>query len=603
MGMRGLAARLARTPRQVARGVAPHHLAVVPVHVQHVGGRPGGVGDGVGAQVADALMDVEPSVRTDHNQAVHPPAAADEGADADADADGLGAAAGRAQLRPFLPAEHLRAKIQRLAREATRHRALGGAEPAVVSGGVHPPDVEPVDPQLACGLVDDGLEHGHDLGAARSPLCRARRGVGVHRYRAEAHVLGLVAERRHRAGGVEVAGAAVGAGVLNDVEVDGGDPAVVPEAHLREGLEPGARPADVRLLVAVDPQHHRTPGLPRHDRGHVVDGRPGDLAAEPAPAVLRHKHDIGLVHAETVGQPRVGARRALGGGVQIELAVLPVRHDAARLHRMMGQRLVQQRLLEHQIRVHEAVLDFTDVPFHLRLAHRQPVGARGVEVLVGPLELADLAGLALAPLDVAVQAGVGAARAQAVERVHHEGQGLEVDPDRLDGVRRRGFVHRGHRQHGLALVERLVGQGGLCRDPRDLGHQRVVGGQDVDHPLHRQRRARVDAAHAAVGHGGEQQLGEEHALRAEVLGVPGPAGDLGSQIRGRDVSSNSLLGHFILLRKRPFVRRVGPSTRRLAPPNRGSCCSRRNGRGCRRAPAHIERGWRPGCLRRMPPCS
>ena len=270
---------------------------------------------------------------------------------------------------------------------------------------------------------------------------------------------------------------------------------------------------------------------------------------------------------------------------------------------MMRERLVQDRLLEHQVRVRKAVLDFAHVPLDLRLAHGQAIRPRGVEVRVGPLELADLAGLALAPLDVAVGARVGAARTQAVERVHHEGQGLEVDPDRLDGVRRRGLVDRGHRKNGLTLVERLVGERGLRPDPGDLGHHRVVGGQDVDHPLHRQRRARVDAADAAVGHGGEQQLGEEHALRAEILGVPGPAGDLGSQIRGRDVSSNSLLGHFILLRKRPSVRRAGPSTRRLAPPSRGSCCSRRSGTGCRRAPERTAGASPPGCLPRMPPCS
>ena len=601
--MGGLAAGLAGTPREVAGGVAPHHLAVVPVHAEHVSGRAAGVGDGVRAQVADALVDVEPAVRPDHQQPVHPPASADEGTDADAYPDRLGAAPCRAQLCPLLPAEHLGSQIEGLGGEGAGEGSLVGAEPAVVPGSVDAPDVEPVDAQLARGLVHDGLEHGHDLCAARSPLRRARWGVGVHRDRPEAHVLGLVAERRHRPGGVEVARAAVGAGVLHDVEIDRGDPPVVPEAHLREGLETGARAADVGLLVAIDAQHHRASGLAREDRGHVVDGRPGDLAAEAAAAVLRDQHDIGLVHAQAVGQGGVGARGALGGGVQVELLVLPVRHDAARLHRMMRERLVQDRLLEHQVRIREAVLDFTHVPLDLRLAHGQAVGARGVEVRVGPLELADLAGLALAPLDVAVPARVGAARAQAVERVHHEGQGLEVDPDRLDGVRRRGLVDRGHRQHGLAFVERLHGQCRFRADPGDLGHHRVVGGQDVDHPLHALGRAHIDAAHPAVGHGGEQQLGEEHALRAEVFGVPGPPGDLGSQIRGRDVSSNSLLGHFILLRKRPSVRRAGPSTRRLALPSRGSCCSRRSGRGCRRAPERTAGASPPGCLPRMPPCS
>ena len=73
----------------------------------------------------------------------------------------------------------------------------------------------------------------------------------------------------------------------------------------------------------------------------------------------------------------------------------------------------------------------------------------------------------------------------------------------------------------LADPHRLVGQDGLGRR-RQLGH--VGGRQDAVHAGQRERRGRVDVAHARVRHRGEQELAEHHAFGAEVFRVLGLAG-------------------------------------------------------------------------------
>jgi hypothetical protein len=67
---------------------------------------------------------------------------------------------------------------------------------------------------------------------------------------------------------------------------------------------------------------------------------------------------------------------------------------------------------------------------------------------------------------------------------------------------------------------------------------------DALHARHRQRPAGVDAADAAVRHRAEEQLAEQHAVDAEVLGVFRPARHLGDEIRGRVVVTQQfVLGH------------------------------------------------------------
>ena len=60
-----------------------------------------------------------------------------------------------------------------------------------------------------------------------------------------------------------------------------------------------------------------------------------------------------------------------------------------------------------------------------------------------------------------------------------------------------------------------------------------------------ERGGEVHARHAAVGHGAQQQLAEEHALGLEVFRVFRAAGDLGDEIGRRVVAADEagLFGH------------------------------------------------------------
>ena len=120
----------------------------------------------------------------------------------------------------------------------------------------------------------------------------------------------------------------------------------------------------------------------------------------------------------------------------------------------MGDRLVHDRLLDDHVRVREGGVDVADRPFGRGFAHGQLVRARLVEDRVRPLERDRLAAAA----DVAVQAGVWAAFAQALQRVEDERELFEVDPYRLDRGCRGRLVDGRHREDRFAFVLGLVRQ-------------------------------------------------------------------------------------------------------------------------------------------------
>ena len=81
-----------------------------------------------------------------------------------------------------------------------------------------------------------------------------------------------------------------------------------------------------------------------------------------------------------------------------------------------------------------------------------------------------------------------------------------------------------------------------------LGVGQIVGGQDGFDAGHRQRGACVDVANACVRHRAEQQLAEQHPVRAVVLGIFRAAGDFGDKIWRRVVLADELLiSHMPLL--------------------------------------------------------
>ena len=169
---------------------------------------------------------------------------------------------------------------------------------------------------------------------------------------------------------------------------------------------------------------------------------------------------------------------------------------------MVRHRLVDDRVLDDQVRPGERRLPVALFPLPCRLGVRHAAGVDLNEVRLGPLEVLEDRGVARLrvgqPREV-VPVGVcgGATRPQAVQRVQYEGQRLEVDVDRFD---RRGgdlFGDRSHREHRLTLVVGLVGQ---ARLPRALTLRHLFGAEDIDDSVHRERPAHVDPAHATVRH-------------------------------------------------------------------------------------------------------
>ena len=85
-----------------------------------------------------------------------------------------------------------------------------------------------------------------------------------------------------------------------------------------------------------------------------------------------------------------GLGGALRAGVNVDLAVLPVRHRRAGLEALVAGVRRDERFVEDQRRVLEARVDIADRPFIGRLAHRQTALLGLGEVRLGPLELRDV---------------------------------------------------------------------------------------------------------------------------------------------------------------------------------------------------------------------
>jgi hypothetical protein len=153
---------------------------------------------------------------------------------------------------------------------------------------------------------------------------------------------------------------------------------------------------------------------------------------------------------------------------------------------------------------------------------------------------------------VALRACVRTARPQTFNGIDDEGQRLELDVDRFDRERGGELVDGSDGENRLAVVERLVRQAalGLRRGLHAFaecaacsGARHVVGGENRLDALHGQRSARIEPRHARVRHRAAEQLREQHALDAIVLGILRLAGDLGDEVGGREVLADQFVSH------------------------------------------------------------
>ena len=233
------------------------------------------------------------------------------------------------------------------------------------------------------------------------------------------------------------------------------------------------------------------------------------------------------------------------------LAIFPIGHATARLHAVVGEAGGDKALVEHRGGFLEPGVHVTVGPFGNRPAHGKLAFSRGGKVGRRPLD-----GLRFdAPAgDIAVTAGVGPARVEALQRIEREGERLKIQFDEVDGVLGRGFVHGSHRQNGLAHVAGFVGQDRRLRRAGRLCGGNVVGGKHRVDTVKGQGRRRIDAAHPGMGHRAGEELAEKHALGPEIFRVLGLSSYLAAYIRRHEIVTQERIRHDPFL---PFGRPCG----------------------------------------------
>ena len=192
---------------------------------------------------------------------------------------------------------------------------------------------------------------------------------------------------------------------------------------------------------------------------------------------------------------------------------------------------------------------FLEPPVHVA------IGPLGDRLAHGKLALLDGRKIAGGPLDrlhrdsparhVAVAAGVGPARIQALKGIECIGQGFQVKLDQVDGVLGGGLVVSGHSENGFAHVAGLVGEDRSRRRTGCLRGRDVVGGQYGMYAFQGQSGGGIDTAYSRVGHGTGQELAKYHALGTKILGVLGLPGDLAAHIRRHEIVANQRVCHVI----------------------------------------------------------
>ena len=266
-------------------------------------------------EVLNALLDVGRAVAVNGDRGPGARAARvvpDGRSDADAALDGrvLRGAPGIA----VLPSDPLCPETEFLAPD------LGG----VVAGA----EVERVDAELFRELVHHRFESEGALRMAGSPERGGRACVREHVELFGSHVVAGV-DVLERPGG---SGAPVGPSVAVHDEVERRQLAVFGRARLDPLDRGGAVSNRQVLLLAVEEELDRRPGLLREPgRRHALDARP-ELGAEASAHVFGRDMDLGLVEGKDVGQLVAHREHALCRSPDLQAPVgLPGGHEAVRL--------------------------------------------------------------------------------------------------------------------------------------------------------------------------------------------------------------------------------------------------------------------------------
>jgi hypothetical protein len=145
----------------------------------------------------------------------------------------------------------------------------------------------------------------------------------------------------------------------------------------------------------------------------------------------------------------------------------------------------------------------------------------------------------------------------------------------FDRFRGSVLVDRGYGENRLALEERLIGEPTfgfrIGRNQHAVigyeggGRRQIVRRENRFHTRHRERGAEIHTSDASMRQGTEQQLAEEHAVGAIILGIFGLAGYLRHQVgRGIILADQLMIWLIYLVGSHGYVLRMFSAPRIIA---------------------------------------
>jgi hypothetical protein len=368
--------------------------------------------------------------------------------DGDADAANFRTATLSAARLAVFPSEDLDTAIERLFHECARHveaRAvrIRWTVDRLAFGCVDAADCHLIETELLRSLGDDRLHDAVGLHRTWRSLLRPGRSVGQDVDRSPAHRAWLIDQRRRVAAGTMVAHRTIRARVLHQEQIERRDLAVLGESHSGAAGHIRARAADVALFLPADAHHHRRIRLLREHGGNCHRHGACALAAETAAGVFANQDDVRRGDADPARNAGNRGGHTLCGPMEIQLAVLPIRHRAARFHRVVTRGLHDEGFVENVIGLGETAFEIAEGPFLERATHRQTTAAAFVvrEIFLGPLHRLERGWRGRCARrrwsrgcpDVPVSASIWPSRTETVQRIDHPWQRREVDVDCFDG--------------------------------------------------------------------------------------------------------------------------------------------------------------------------
>ena len=179
-------------PREVLGRVPPRDVGLVPWDVEQFSGHTVAIEHGLGAEIADTGLDVQPAVWLDHAQAVEASRAGDVAAHGDADAADFRTHTLPAPRFARFPVERLGAAVERLLDEGTGDERLLPARIRCSELGfafrrIQLTNLDLIDPELARRFREDRFHHSDPLQTTGLALWASWRRIGDDGDATEAH--------------------------------------------------------------------------------------------------------------------------------------------------------------------------------------------------------------------------------------------------------------------------------------------------------------------------------------------------------------------------------------------------------------------------------